>query len=414
MSSLRTPAAPAPVFQRASAFGETIVSTDAAAPASANAALTMVVPSAAVTPESSTPAAVPLPVPSGAPLAARFHEVQKLGEGGMGEVVLSQDQTIGRRVAIKKMKPRRDSGAAAGQFLAEVQMTGRLEHPGIVPIYDAGQDVDGTPYFVMKFVDGEPLDRIIKKLRAGDPTYQQHWSFEHRTQVFMQLLQAVKYAHRQGILHLDIKPANVVVGPYGEVVLVDWGIARAQGQGEPGARLDAAGKPVAGVAFTGTPDYMSPEQALGKRGGIGPHSDTYCLCVLFYELITLHYYLPPKESVEGRLASILLDEPLTGLQMHHRFGAPPELTNYIHYGLNKSAEQRYRTVDEMVDKLQQVMDGQIPVVCPCTGIKRAANNYGDFMNAHPILSVAGVAVVGLFALFGAAEVVRLAIAAGLG
>lgn len=342
------------------------------------------------------------PVASGVPkTASRYEPVRQLGEGGMGEVLLSRDPTIGRQVAIKRMKRQAEHGADfAAKFMEEVRTTGRLEHPGIIPIYDAGQDAEGTPYFVMKYVDGEPLNQIIAKLRAEDPVYKQRYSYEHRTQMFMQLLRAVQYAHHQGILHLDIKPANIIVGRFGEVVLVDWGIARTRSESAASANGDGSPDLKGNIAFTGTPDYMSPEQALGKVEAICPATDTYCLSVLFYELITLHYYLPPKQTLQGRITSILIDEPLTGLQMHHRFGAPPELTNYIHYGLNKDPEKRFRNVDEMVEKLQQVMDGMIPVVCPCTGIKRAANTYGDFMNAHPILAVVGVSLFCLFALFG--------------
>lgn len=341
--------------------------------------------------------------------SVRYEPLRQLGEGGMGEVVLSRDPTIGRQVAIKRLKRLPDtSDAAAARFMAEVQTTGKLEHPGIVPIYDAGQDAEGTPYFVMKYVDGEPLDRIIAKLHEGDAESLQRYSYEHRTQMFMQLLRAVQYAHHQGVLHLDIKPANVIVGPFGEVVLVDWGISREHGPQAPSAPESGSGNPMAPVLI-GTPDYMAPEQAMGDPAAIGPHTDTYCLSVLFYELITLNYYLPPKKSLQGRVTSILLDEPLTGIQMHHRFGAPPELANYIHYGLHKDPQKRYRTVDEMVDKLQQVMDGLIPVVCPCTAIKRTANRYGDFMNAHPNLALAGVSILGLLALRGLFDLVRFVV-----
>ena len=140
----------------------------------------------------------------------RYEPLRPLGEGGMGEVLLSRDRTIGRDVAVKRLKSLPGGGqAAAKDFLDEVRTTGRLEHPGIVPIYDAGWDKDGAPYFVMKYVEGEPLEQIIAKLRAGDPDYQHRFSFEVRTQIFMQLLHAMQYAHRRGVLHLDIKPANV-------------------------------------------------------------------------------------------------------------------------------------------------------------------------------------------------------------
>lgn len=369
-------------------------------------------PSLQATVQDPQSAAAATPASSGAAFATiaatRYAPVQKLGEGGMGEVVLSRDQTIGREVAVKRLKLGEGrADVVAAQFLEEVKTTGRLEHPGIVPIYDAGQDAEGNPYFVMKYLDGEPLDRIIAKLRAGDAAYLHRFSYEHRTQIFMQLLHAVQYAHKKGVLHLDIKPQNVMVGPFGEVVLVDWGIARSMAPPQVAIAEDGTPKPIAGVTFTGTPDYMSPEQAQGKVALFGPHTDTYCLSVLFYEFVTLHYYLPPKRTLEGRLLSILIDEPLSGLQMHHKFGAPPELTNFIRKGLNKDPAQRYRTADEMVDALQQVMDGLIPVVCPCTGIKRVANTYGDFMNAHPILSVACVVLFVLFALFGVVEAVRV-------
>ena len=341
----------------------------------------------------------------------RYTTVRQLGEGGMGDVLLSHDSAIGRRVAVKRMKRRLDP-AATDQFLAEIQTTGQLEHPGIVPIYDVGQDEDGSPYFVMKYLEGEPLDQIIAKLAKRDPAYLQRFTYEHRTEIFMQLLRAVQYAHKRGVLHLDIKPANVVVGPFGEVVLVDWGIAQAASASAPaGATEQPAVVTRAGSgparALSGTPAYMSPEQARGDSSLIDHRTDTYCLCVLFYELLTLSYYLPTKSTMQGCLMAILMDEPMTALQMHHRFGVPPELANFIRPGLHKDRAQRYQSVDEMVAKLQEVINGQIPIVCPCTGIKRTANLYGDFMNDHPILAVAFVALSVLFALFGLFEAVRL-------
>ncbi len=365
-------------------------------------------PAAAPSPAASSPAAVPAaPSAPAGTRPRRYLPVRQLGEGGMGEVLLSVDSAIGRQVAVKRMKPRPDLADASGQFLAEVQTTGQLEHPGIVPIYDAGQDEEGNPYFVMKYFDGEPLDRIIAKLEAGEPEYVRRFSYEHRTEIFMQLLRAVQYAHKRGVLHLDIKPANVLVGQFGEVVLVDWGIARSVPS--PDAAQADGQRPASGAAraLSGTPAYMSPEQAMGDPNLIDQRTDTYCLCVLFYELVTLHYYLPVKKTMQGCLTSILMDEPMTALQMHHRFGTPPELTNFIRPGLEKDPARRYQSVDAMVDALQNVINGQIPVVCPCTGIKRTASIYADFMDAHPILAVAGVALMALFALFGLFEVVRL-------
>jgi hypothetical protein len=129
--------------------------------------------------------------------------------------------------------------------------------------------------------------------------------------------------------------------------------------------------------------------------------------VLFYELITLHYYLRPVETLVDRLAAILTEEPLAAIQMHHRYGAPPELAHFARAGLAKDPDERYQSVDEMIDKLQAVINGQIPVVCPCTGAKRAAHRYGDFLNLHPILGIAGICILFLLALIGLLDVGRM-------
>ncbi len=338
------------------------------------------------------------------PHAARYQRLQALGEGGGGEVDLWHDQDIDRNVAVKRLK---NAGAAeaVAQFVQEVHTTGQLEHPGIVPIYDVGQDAEGRYFFVMKHVEGENLEQIITQLRAGNREYLQRFSPEANTNIFMQILQSVKYAHNKGFIHCDIKPANIIVGPFGEVMVLDWGLAQ-----QPRAATtlpvtrDRNARP---VRLSGTPDYMSPEQAMGEQAGIDVRTDTYSLCVLFYELITHHYYLRPASTLYGRIAAVLSEEPLSALQMHHKYGAPPELTNFIRYGLAKNPAQRYQSVDEMIEKLQAVINGEIPVVCPCTGVKRFAHHYGDFLNHHPIIGLALMAVALLFTLFGLFEGVRL-------
>ena len=139
---------------------------------------------------------------------ARYQKIRALGAGGSGDVDLWHDQDIDRNVAVKKLRHKGDQEFLA-QFLKEVKTTGQLEHPGIVPIYDVGVDEDGQYFFVMKHVEGETLEQIIARLRAGDPDYKRRFSYETRTQIFMQILRAVQYAHRKGLVHCDIKPAQV-------------------------------------------------------------------------------------------------------------------------------------------------------------------------------------------------------------
>ena len=141
------------------------------------------------------------PVPALSPRSvARYQRIRPLGEGGNGEVDLWRDQDIDRDVAVKRLK-QAGTPEVLAQFIQEVQTTGQLEHPGIVPIYDVGRDEEGRYFFVMKHVQGETLEQIIARLRAGDPAYRAHYSFEVRTQIFLQILHSVQYAHRKGFIH---------------------------------------------------------------------------------------------------------------------------------------------------------------------------------------------------------------------
>ena len=149
------------------------------------------------------------PVPTLYPRSvARYQRIRPLGEGGNGEVDLWRDQDIDRDVAVKRLKQVGPPEAVA-QFIQEVQTTGQLEHPGIVPIYDVDRDEEDRYFFVMKHVQGETLEQIIARLKAGDRTYTSRFSFEARTQIFLQILHSVQYAHRKGFIHCDIKPADV-------------------------------------------------------------------------------------------------------------------------------------------------------------------------------------------------------------
>ena len=157
---------------------------------------------------------------------ARYEPIRQLGMGGMGEVVLVHDQDIARPVAIKRLLPELDDAATLVRFVDEIRTVGQLEHPNIVPIHDVGVDEQGRYFFVMKYVEGETLEAIIEKLRAGDAAYHKRYTIERRMEIFLGVLHALEFAHSHGIVHRDIKPANVMVGRYGEVVLMDWGIAK--------------------------------------------------------------------------------------------------------------------------------------------------------------------------------------------
>ncbi len=231
---------------------------------------------------------------------SRYELEKTLGKGGMGVVELATDQDIGRRVAVKKLlEP--DNPHAVARFVDEVRTVGRLEHPNIVPIHDVGVDEQGALFFVMKYVDGETLTEVIEKLQRGDKSAHARYTIEHRMDVFASLMRALQYAHAQGMVHRDIKPDNIMIGRYGEVVLMDWGIAQHIRGEERRVAPDAAaaersvGETVDG-AIIGTPRYMSPEQARGLNSTLDQRSDIYSAFVVLYELLTLRPYI--EENVK--------------------------------------------------------------------------------------------------------------------
>jgi predicted Ser/Thr protein kinase len=208
------------------------------------------------------------------PPADRFEERGELGRGGMGVVVEAYDRALGRPVAVKYMLSSSDVDRA--RFAREAQITARLEHPGIVPIHDAGRSPDGTPYYVMRRIDGEPLDKLV----AGK-------SFSERITCVPNVLaacDAAAFAHARRVIHRDIKPSNILIGPFGETLLIDWGLARTIGDAP-----DVVDQPVSDPALTrvgvvaGTPGFMAPEQARGEK--LDPRADVFALgATLFFVL----------------------------------------------------------------------------------------------------------------------------------
>src|SRR5262249_43899567 len=224
-------------------------------------------------------------------------------------------------------------------------------------------------YFVMKHVEGETLESIIERLAGGDPAYHARYTYTARVQLFIALLRALAFAHSRGYVHRDIKPANVMVGRYGEVVLMDWGIAKQRKGPEP-TRPDPAADdenvPLRERLFTtrrgaivGTPVYMSPEQARGDVDAIDERSDTYCATALFYELVTLRHYLGERESLADVLRAIQHEAvyvPFMGMSRSIQGPPPAEFVHFATKGLKKDPAQRFQTATEMIDLLEAALD----------------------------------------------------------
>jgi len=337
----------------------------------------------------------------------RFEELRALGQGGMGEVVLLKDHDIERTVALKRLSESQDLDRVL-RFVEEIRTVGQLDHPNIVPVHDVGVDENGRYYFLMKHLQGETLESIITRLRQGDRAAHEQYPFPARVQLFLGVLHALSYAHRKGFIHRDLKPANIMVGPFGEVTVMDWGLARRfQQPGEAATPVESSTAPrskglresesllTQAGAVMGTPLYMSPEQARGEHDKLDPHSDVYSLCVLFHELLFLRHYLEGRESMEDILAGVQTVlppvEPLTEHPAQPR--VPAELSWFVVQGLAKDPAQRYASVDAMVEELQRIMSGHIQARCHRTVMKKGLHMLLRFVDQYPKTVIIGTTAV---------------------
>jgi serine/threonine protein kinase len=226
----------------------------------------------------------------------RYRLLGQVARGGMGVVYAAEDETLRRRVALKVLEVPGDEGELAGRLMREARVLALLEHPGIVPVHDVGSLADGRVFYTMKFVEGQRLDQYIATVA----------SVPDRLRVFLRICDAVAFAHARDVLHRDLKPANVMVGLFGEVLVMDWGLAKILAPGDksvaeaadPEATIlqdkstSAANEPSTEISavtghgtIMGTPGYMSPEQARGDVQSLDARSDIFSLGALLRFLL---------------------------------------------------------------------------------------------------------------------------------
>jgi serine/threonine-protein kinase len=265
------------------------------------------------------------------PSARRFLILRPHAKGGLGEVFVARDEELRREVALKEIQERHaDHPESRARFLLEAEVTGSLEHPGIVPVYGLGTYGDGRPFYAMRFVRGDNLKDAIERFhrdKAALPAGERALRLRQLLGRFVDVCQAIAYAHSRGVLHRDLKPGNVMLGKYGETLVVDWGLAKVLGQADvevsEGLLASSADSALtqAGRAL-GTPAYMSPEQAAGRLDQLGPRSDVYSLGATLYCLLTGQAPFP-----SGDVGEVL------GKVQRGDFPRPRELDRGIHPAL---------------------------------------------------------------------------------
>lgn len=296
---------------------------------------------------------------------ARYERVEELGRGSMGVVWRVRDRMLVRELAMKVLartpSSEQERSSLLGRFLEEARLNGRLDHPGIVPVHELGIDADGRLFFTMKLVEGRTLREIFEEMHQGRGV----WTQAKLLPILLRAAEAVAYAHAKGVIHRDLKPGNVMVGSFGEVYVVDWGLARVLS--EPDRRDlrlavredDSASISTLDGTVIGTPAYMPPEQAQGLIAEIGQRSDVYALGAILYHLLSGHM---PYEDRGARAAHAVIAQVISGPPtplIERARSAPPELIAIAEKAMARDAGDRYPDVGGFVRDIEAFLDGRV-------------------------------------------------------
>ncbi len=298
-----------------------------------------------------------------APEKYRAHNI--LGAGGMKVVIQSDDINACREVAMAISKD--SSEESYERFLNEARITASLEHPNIVPVHEIGTSRTGAPYFTMKLVHGCTLEHILKKLKEKDPEYERKYPLRTLLEIFLKICDGIAFAHSKGIIHLDLKPDNIQVGDYGEVLVLDWGLAKKIDEEQPDGEetpeiplLKATRMTMDGIV-KGTPEYMAPEQAAGRNSRRGRRTDIYSLGTILYSMLTLEKPFAgenTQEVIRNVLDGNILPPHMSAAAGRH---IPQALEFVIYKAMERNPARRYASVADLKADVVSYMNGYATV-----------------------------------------------------
>ncbi|MCB9546300.1 MAG: SUMF1/EgtB/PvdO family nonheme iron enzyme [Myxococcales bacterium] len=303
---------------------------------------------------------VDIALPPLADASTRYALGAELGRGGMGQVLEADDLTLERPVALKLLFDQ-DDPALCARFVDEARVTGQLQHPSVPPVYELGRLGDGRLFFAMKRIEGRTLRDIIEDLREGVPETVKAFGRVRLLTIFARICRTIAYAHSRGVMHRDLKPDNMMLGEFGEVTVMDWGLAKPF---EAPERPSGAVRRVTRGRFstqagdvTGTPHYMAPEQATGDVEALGSHTDVYSLGAVLYELLTLE---PPFDGPDSRaIRNQVVNEPVIppAARTPGR-PVPPGIEALCLACLAKDPADRPASAASIADQVEEFLEGE--------------------------------------------------------
>lgn len=306
---------------------------------------------------------------------------KSIGRGGMKMVLQVRDTDTARDVAMAVLpdaaiRPRKD----LRKFIEEARITAALEHPNIVPVHEIGMDAAGAPYFTMKLLRGETLASVLERLNRQDPEALERYRLFHLLHIFIKICNGISFAHSKGVLHMDLKPSNIQIGEFGEVLVLDWGLAKVMTRkndpalsfcpfGDPEPFFDGSTVTLDGVT-KGTPGYMAPEQAAGQNSKLDEKSDIYSLGAILYAILTWKNPLDP-ENLQNMLQRTVYGNIVPPRERAPERDIPSALEAVVQKAMRVNPAERYNSVEELREDVNAYIGGFATDAEQATVIKKS-------------------------------------------